>query len=77
MTDEADAVVVGAGPNGLVAANVLADQGWRVEVLEAREVPGGAVHSGHRPRVPAGVAPCRPAGEGRHSVCRRRLRADP
>ncbi|MFJ8742967.1 phytoene desaturase family protein [Embleya sp. NPDC127516] len=45
MTDEADAVVIGAGPNGLVAANILADRGWRVEVLEAREAPGGAVHS--------------------------------
>ena len=26
----ADAVVIGAGPNGLVAANLLADAGWRV-----------------------------------------------
>lgn len=40
-----DAVVVGAGPNGLVAANVLVDAGWRVLVLEARETPGGAVSS--------------------------------
>ncbi|MFD4790464.1 phytoene desaturase family protein [Streptomyces sp. NPDC058459] len=40
-----DAVVVGAGPNGLVAANLLADQGWSVEVLEAQERPGGAVFS--------------------------------
>ncbi len=31
-----DAVVIGAGPNGLVAANLLADAGWRVEVLEAQ-----------------------------------------
>ncbi|MER7982855.1 NAD(P)/FAD-dependent oxidoreductase [Streptomyces sp. NPDC095817] len=38
-----DAVVIGAGPNGLVAANLLADQGWSVEVLEAQDVPGGAV----------------------------------
>ncbi|MEV8087749.1 phytoene desaturase family protein [Streptomyces nigra] len=46
-----DAVVIGAGPNGLVAANVLADAGWRVEVLEEQPEPGGAV------RHDRGVAP--------------------
>jgi phytoene dehydrogenase-like protein len=40
-----DAIVIGAGPNGLVAANVLADAGWSVEVLEAQPRPGGAVKS--------------------------------
>jgi phytoene dehydrogenase-like protein len=40
-----DAVVVGAGPNGLVAANVLVDAGWSVLVLEAGERPGGSVRS--------------------------------
>jgi phytoene dehydrogenase-like protein len=42
----ADAVVIGAGPNGLVAANLLADAGWSVDVLEAEPEPGGAVRSG-------------------------------
>ncbi len=40
-----DAVVIGAGPNGLVAANRLVDAGWSVLVLEARPHVGGAVHS--------------------------------
>ena len=40
-----DAVVVGAGPNGLVAANHLVDAGWSVLVLEAQPEVGGAVRS--------------------------------
>jgi phytoene dehydrogenase-like protein len=40
-----DAVVIGSGPNGLVAANLLADEGWSVTVLEAQPVTGGAVRS--------------------------------
>ena len=40
-----DAIVIGAGPNGLVAANLLVDEGWDVVVLEAQPEPGGAVKS--------------------------------
>ncbi|GAA1431881.1 NAD(P)/FAD-dependent oxidoreductase [Microlunatus lacustris] len=40
-----DAVVIGAGPNGLVAANLLADAGWDVLVLETQPEVGGAVRS--------------------------------
>jgi len=41
----ADAVVIGAGPNGLVAGCTLADAGWDVVVLEAEDDVGGAVRS--------------------------------
>lgn len=43
--DAADAVIVGAGHHGLVAAAMLADAGWDVLVLEAQHEPGGAVRS--------------------------------
>lgn len=45
MVEDVDAVVIGAGHNGLVAANLLADAGWRVLVLEATEAPGGSVRT--------------------------------
>ena len=40
-----EAIVVGARPNGLVAANILADSGWDVLVLEAQPDPGGTVRT--------------------------------
>ena len=38
-----DAVVIGAGHNGLVAATLLADAGWDILVLDGRSKAGGAV----------------------------------
>ena len=45
LPSEVDAVVIGAGPNGLVAANRLADAGWETLLLEAQPDVGGAVRS--------------------------------
>src|SRR3954452_2993024 len=49
----ADAVVVGGGHNGLVAATLLARQGLSVVVLERDSVIGGAARTEQPfPRVP-------------------------
>lgn len=45
MSETFDVVVIGAGHNGLVAANYLADAGRRVAVVEASPVVGGMTSS--------------------------------
>ena len=45
MRTSPDAIVIGAGPNGLTSAAMLARSGMRVLVLEAQKEPGGAVRT--------------------------------
>src|SRR5216683_2070613 len=42
MPNRYDAIIVGAGHNGLVTACYLAKAGWKVAVLERRYLVGGA-----------------------------------
>src|SRR5205814_8437372 len=42
MPGSYDVIIIGAGHNGLVTAAYLARAGWRVLVLERRELVGGA-----------------------------------
>jgi phytoene dehydrogenase-like protein len=46
MSEDCDAVVIGAGINGLACALHLAHRGWRVRVFEGAPEPGGSVRSG-------------------------------
>lgn len=45
MAEPFDAIVVGAGPNGLAAGIELARSGYRVKIIEAMGEPGGGTHT--------------------------------
>ena len=51
-----DVIIFGAGIAGLTAAHYLVDQGYRVTVVEALDVPGGLARSA---RSATGI-PCHP-----------------
>ena len=42
MTESCDIVVIGGGPGGSACATLLADQGYRVVLLERAKFPRGA-----------------------------------
>ena len=46
MSDQLDAIIIGAGHNSLACACHLAKRGWKVAVYEQNAEPGGAVKSG-------------------------------
>ena len=49
---ELDAIIIGAGISGLAAARVLALNGQRIIVLEARKRLGGRIHTVDLPAIP-------------------------
>ena len=77
MVEKWDAVVVGAGPAGTMAAHRLAEAGMRVALIEKERLPrskvcgGGLVYRGRRllpfditpPGVAAVAPPDEPAGD--------------
>ena len=46
MTKAYDALIIGAGHNGLVCAFYLAKAGLKVRIVEARDIVGGAAVAG-------------------------------
>jgi phytoene dehydrogenase-like protein len=68
VNEDPDVVVLGAGPNGLTAAAILAGAGLRVLVLEAGARVGGAVQTaevtapGYRHDLFSGFYPLTPVG---------------
>jgi phytoene dehydrogenase-like protein len=65
---EVDAVVVGGGHHGLVAAAVLADAGWALYLGNAAAHPGGGVHE-----VCGFLARRRRSPDGRAGFLRRKI----
>ncbi|MGI9416470.1 MAG: FAD-dependent oxidoreductase, partial [Geminicoccaceae bacterium] len=46
MTERVEAAIIGAGPAGLAAADVLGKAGCRVTLLDEQPAPGGQIYRG-------------------------------
>lgn len=51
MDDHFDIIIIGSGLGGLLCANILGKNGYKVAVLEKNAVPGGCLQSFKRKRV--------------------------
>jgi prolycopene isomerase len=60
MSEQYDAIIIGAGIGGLTAGNILAKNGMKVLILEKNHVAGGAATLFRRQNFPLDIA---------HSIC--------
>ena len=58
MSNNYDAIIIGAGIGGLTCGNILAKNGLKVLILEKNYCPGGAVTTFYRDKYPVDISHC-------------------